>query len=69
MTNEVAEILFELTQTLTNFDFCLLTKMQVVCNMSRKTNQVHHDALTLMHKVPMLARDMPALYKTLNFDG
>ena len=33
---------------------CLVTKLQVVCNMSRKTNQVQHDALQLMHKLPML---------------
>ena len=51
--------MFELTPTLTNFDFCLFTKMQVVCNMSQKTNQVQHDALKLMHKVPGLGYACP----------
>ena len=37
--------------------------MQVVYNISQISNQVqHHDALQLMHKVPMLVWDMHAPY-------
>ena len=36
--------------------------MQVVCNMSRKTNEVQHYALK--HEVPMLVWSMAAPYQT-----
>ena len=57
-------IMFELTPTLTNLDLCLFTKMQVVCNMSRKTNKIQHDAFKLMHKIPMMVRGMPVPHQT-----